>query len=134
MYLGIDWGAKKIGLAVGDDFTRVAVPWLIAKNLAEVLKLLNQEAIDVIVVGEPKHLAGKSDSKDFAKFLTELKSRTKLPIELIDERLSTRMANRLGYDKTMTVGQNKKVKKGDDAVAAMLILQTFLDRQSYGSN
>jgi putative Holliday junction resolvase len=127
MYLGIDWGAKKIGLSLGDDHTNVAVPWLIVKDLAEVLKLLKKEAIDIIVVGEPKHLAGKSDSKDFAKFLEALKSKTKLPIELIDERLSTRMANRLGYDKKLTVGQNKKVKKGDDAVAAMIILQSYFD-------
>jgi len=134
MYLGLDWGVKKIGLSLGDDHTNVAVPWLIAKDLAEVLKLLKKEAIDIIVVGEPKHLAGKADSKDFAKFLAELKSKTKLPIELIDERLSTRMANRLGYDKKMTVRQNKKVKRSDDAVAAMLILQTFLDKQSYGSD
>lgn len=130
MYLGLDWGAKKIGLSLGDDHTNVAVPWLIAKDLAEVLKLLKKEAIDVIVVGEPKHLAGKADSKDFAKFLTELKNKTKLPVELIDERLSTRLANRLGYDKQMTVRQNKKVKPGDDAVAAMIILQSYFDRNS----
>lgn len=134
MYLGVDWGAKKIGLAVGDDHTNVAVPWLIVKDLAEVLKLIKKEAIDIIVVGEPKHLAGKSDSKDFAEFLAELRSKTKLRVELIDERLSTRLANSLGYDKKMTVGQNKKVKQGDDAVAAMLILQTFLDKQSYGND
>lgn len=127
MYLGIDWGAKKIGLAVGDDHTNVAVPWLIVKDLAEVLKLIKKETIDVVVVGEPKHLAGQSDSKDFTKFLEELKSKTKLPVELIDERLSTRLANSLGYDKQMTVRQNKKVKQGDDAVAAMIILQSYLD-------
>ena len=134
MYLGVDWGAKKIGLAVGDDHTNVAVPWIIVKDLAEVLQLIKKEAIDVIVVGEPKHLSGASDSKGFEEFLTELKKKTKLPVELIDERLSTRMANSLGYNKKMTVGQNKKVKQGDDAVAAMLILQSFLDKQSYGSN
>lgn len=134
MYLGIDWGQAKIGLSLGDDHTNVAVPWLIVKDLAEVLKLIKKEAIDIIVVGEPKHLSGKSDSKGFEEFLTELKKKTKLRVELIDERLSTRMANSLGYDKKMTVRQNKKVKQEDDAIAAMLILQTFLDKQSYGSD
>ncbi len=127
MYLGIDWGAKKIGLAVGDDHTNVAVPWLIVKDLAEVLQLLKKEMIDVVVVGEPKHLLGKSDSKEFNKFLEELKKKIKLPVELIDERLSTSLANRLGYNKQLTVRQNKKVKPGDDAIAAMIILQSYFD-------
>lgn len=129
IYLGIDWGARKIGLAVGDDFTNVAVPFKIVKNLKAVLEIIKKEGIDGVVLGEPLTFANKHSQQyaEFKSFLDDLRQNTKLPIELVDERLSTRLANSLGYDKKLTVRQNKKNKPGDDAVAAMLILQSYFD-------
>jgi len=139
--LGIDYGAKKIGLAKSDDKQKIALPLEILSNTGKAdvlfrLKEVCQEyEISKIVVGVPVSLSsGKEKTfwrqkdlqnkqmKEVLGFVSWLKDNIDLPVEIEDERLSTKMANGLRRD---------LVKKGpDDAVAAMLILQTYLDKQN----
>ncbi len=137
--LGIDYGSKKIGLARSDDQNKMALPLEILLNTSksEVLVRLEQifreHQIKTIVVGVPVSFqnGGKKtfwrqvdlqnqQMKEVLGFIHWLKDHIKLPVEIEDERLSTKLANSL---------RRGLVKKGpDDAVAAMLILQTYLDK------
>lgn len=124
-YLGIDWGEKRIGLALADNETKMAMPFEVVANIEEVLQIIEDEKIDIIIVGKPLSIVNyelKITNEKYNKFIKDLKDKINLPIELIDERLSSKASDAL-------VG-NKKVKAPRDAVAAMLILQLFLDKQS----
>lgn len=137
--LSIDYGAKKIGLAKSDGAESMALPLDIIPHTskAEVLEKINnicqENDIGKIVVGVPVSLSnGKKDlireidsgnkqMKEVLGFIDWLKQSIDIPIEMEDERLSTKMAGELM--KGEMKGQD------DDAIAAMLILQNYLDKQ-----
>lgn len=138
--LGIDYGAKKIGLAISGSNDKVALPLkiLLNTNLSEVLqhlKILCQEnEVKKIVVGVPLSLSNGHDvflreqdlqnkqMQEVLNFVEVLKKNLSLPVDLEDERLSTKLALR---------AEKKLVKEnGDDAIAAMLILQNYLDKEN----
>ncbi len=121
-YLGVDWGGARIGLAIGDSTTKLAVPFRVVGSLDDILPIIKDEAIDVVVVGQPLSMQDvKSKMSDgFLNFLNLLKNKVDIPIKEIDERLSSKQADKLFGD--------KKTKAPRDAVAAMLILQTYLDQ------
>ncbi len=120
-YLGIDWGKKRIGLSVGDSETKIAIPFRVVNNLEELLDIIKKEEIDELVVGLPISLSGQVDKvlPEFKLFLKKLKQ-IRLPLHLVDERLSSREADaRIGKQKQ---GASR------DAVAAMIILESYLSR------
>jgi len=123
-YLGVDWGEARIGLALADGETKLATPFKTVGSVAEVLELVQTEAIDVLVLGRPDSITDTKFpvSKQFEAFLNELKSKTSVKIETIDERLSSKAADALPG--------SKKTKAGRDEIAAMLILQAYLDKLS----
>ncbi|MFA4941086.1 MAG: Holliday junction resolvase RuvX [Patescibacteria group bacterium] len=123
-YLGIDWGEKRIGLALGDSLTRTATPFKIVENIQDVVKVVKEEEIDVVVIGEPLKMSDIKYplSEDFLNFFQVLKKELKIPIEKVDERLSS-----LGAD---ALSGSKKTKAPRDTVAAMLILQNYLDKHN----
>ena len=121
-YLGIDYGTVRIGLAIAESETKLAMPFAVVANIDEVVKVIQEEMIDELVIGSPltmqnKHGTMKTAVNDFIKLL---ETKTSLPIKIIDERLSSRGADAL-------VG-NKKTKAERDAIAAMIILQSYLDK------
>ena len=120
-YLGVDWGEKRIGLALGDSELKLATPFLVASSIDEVIKIIKEEGIDALVIGNPKEMDGGESrlQKEFEDFLNNLKA-TGLETILIDERLSSKQADSL-------LG-GKKDKAPRDAVAAMLILQSYFDK------
>ena len=137
--LAIDYGAKKIGLAKSDSDESMALPLDIIPHISkqDVLERLNkicqENNIKKIVVGVPVSMSnGKKDfireidlenkqMKEVLGFIDWLKDGINLPVEMEDERLSTKLAG--GLMKGEMKGQD------DDAVAAMLILQNYLDKQ-----
>lgn len=127
-YLGIDFGTRRVGLAMGDTETRVAMPLEILlmdeKFWERLTKLVRDEKVDEIVVGMPRSLrdAGVHGQTAtlVADFIDELKMRVPLPVHEEDERFSTALANRL----------LKGSKKDRDSVAAAAILQSYLDRNA----
>lgn len=121
-YLGIDYGTKRIGLALGDDLVRVASPFKVAADLAEVVGAAKDEGIDALVVGLPKTMRGQAGKMHQAVevFIGQLAELTGLPVETVDERLSSKAGDALEGD--------RKDKAPRDAVAAMIILQHYLDK------
>ncbi len=120
-YLGIDYGQKKIGLALADDQTRLATPLAVVSDLKQILAIINQEEIDILVIGVPyQKLSLKFPlPEEFNQFVKQLKAKVKLPIKFIDERLTSKSARVLAKD--------KKVRFQEHAVAAMVMLQDYLD-------
>ena len=121
-YLGIDWGEKRIGLALGDSENKIATPFKVVSSLEDILEIIKDERINIVVIGLPFPMHNKKEKiqKEFLEFLDLLKKRIDLPIKTIDERLSSKQADKLSG--------NKKTKAPKDAIAAMLILQTYLDK------
>jgi len=122
IYLGVDWGGKRIGLALGDSETKMSMPFKTVANAREVAEVVREETVDVLILGKPIKMRGESDGLDqnFVNFLEELKKlMPEMPIELIDERLSSKAADAL---------PGGELKASRDEVAAMLILQEYLDR------
>jgi putative holliday junction resolvase len=120
-FLGIDWGEVRIGLAIGNSENRIAIPFGVVKSIAEIAATIKQEDIDEIVVGEPLSMQNSElkNKEKFLIFVDEIK-KINLPIRMIDERLTSKAADALSVD--------KKNKASRDAVAAMLILQSFFDK------
>lgn len=120
-YIGIDYGEKRIGLALGDSESRIAIPFDVVADISAVIKIIRDEEIDEIVVGLPLTMKSENGimSAMVNRFIAELMAKTRLPIIEIDERLSSITADKLlgGKDKTRR-----------DAVAAMVILQTYFDK------
>jgi len=120
-YLGVDWGEKRIGLALAEPETKMALPFKTVTNLKELLAVIVEEEIALIVIGVPKKMAGEAANNPlFLNFLKELKSKTAVPIVEIDERLSSKGADAL-------IG-NSRDKAGRDEIAAAIFLQNYLDR------
>lgn len=124
--LGIDFGLKKIGLAISEeDFPR---PFKVIRvkepknSLNEIKNIVLKEKIDKIVVGVSEGEIGEK-SKEFAALL---RNNIKVDIETIDETLSSQIAQNemRGINK-----QRKKRKEIEDAVSASLILDNYLKFQ-----
>lgn len=117
-YLGIDYGKSKIGLAKASDDAKVATPMRIISNDQNTIKTLEEiieiNSIDEIVIGYPLSLSGEAgpQAREVDAFIDELKDLEK-PIHKQDERFSSKSA----------VAQ----KGDDDASAASLILQTYVE-------
>jgi len=125
-YLALDYGSKKIGVAISDEMGMLAFPFKIVLNknkensLEEILKIVSENNISTIVVGESLNQKGVEnkileEAKSFVKILEE-KSKTKIVFE--KEWFSTVEARR--YDDR---------RDADDSAAA-IILQRFLDKEN----
>ena len=124
-FLAIDYGAKKVGLATGDTETKIASPFKILENTPDLFDrikaLCQEEKIDKIVLGVPVGLKGvKSDQyEQVIAFGDKLSPVLGFEVIMQDENLSSSYAQRLL--------QGTKSRGKDDAVAAMIILQSYLD-------
>jgi len=134
-YLGIDYGEKRIGLALSDPEGRIATPFTVyqrqsaRKDVRAIAIIAVEQAIGTIVVGLPLCEDGKESESSVAAFelVSELASHLRLPIELLDERYTTLRAENtlreLGHD-------GRKIRSRVDASAAAIILQDYLDSVS----
>lgn len=126
-YLGIDYGEKRVGLATGDDEIKIASPFLVLENksqdflLAEIKKICDQENVGGIVVGLPLTMASETglQAKEVLRFVDFLKNNLAAPVVVEDERFTSSMVDKLMAESGV---------KDRDAVAAMIILQSFLDK------
>ena len=120
--LGIDYGTKRVGLAISDESQTLAreLNILSPKEFWWGIKdLIATEAIERIVIGLPLNMSGGSTQSTEAaqKFYDELQERfPEIPLEFMDERLSSVMAESMGR------------KKDVDSLAAQIVLQNYLDR------
>ena len=125
-WLGLDYGARKIGLAIGDLETKIASPFKILVNgpkfESEIKAICQQENIAKVVIGLPQGMQGnKSEQYEEAiNFGKKLHQTLGLEVIFQDEKLTSTYAQKLL--------QGTKAKGNDDAVAAMLILQGYFDK------
>ena len=131
--LGIDFGERRIGLAVSDllRITAQSLPTLKIKNQADLFqdleKIISEKNIVEIVVGMPFNLKGEKgvSAKKVEEFIDKLKEKFQLPVHEWDERFTSFVAERTIRE----IGKSPSRNKGKvDQISAVLILQGFLDR------
>lgn len=133
--LGLDVGARRIGVAVSDPLgvTAQGIATLHRRNrrydLGELRKLLAEFEVSEIVMGNPLRMSGESgaQAEKMAAFATQLEQAFSIPVRLWDERLSTAEAHRLLDETGIRDSRRKEVI---DKMAAVLILQSFLDARA----
>lgn len=133
--LAIDYGARRIGIAITDPLRIFCIPLTTIENdinLWHNLKtLFDQYEIELIVLGYPlKENGQKSSSTEMVeKFKLELEKRTKYTVELVDERYSSEIAKQQILESVSS--KKKRRNKGlVDKNAAAVILQAYLDGAS----
>ena len=121
-YLGIDFGLKRVGVAVSDESGSFAFPLSVLANsedlLDEIALICKENKISQIVVGESMNFSFKENDimKEILPFVESLKKRLGLPVNMHPEFLTSQEAERLQ-------GKNEM----NDASAAALILKSYLD-------
>lgn len=137
--LAIDYGNKRVGLAVTDEQRIIAngLTTVHSKDLFTFLdSYLSKEAVDLIVVGEPLDMQSKpSDASRFVDpFVKKLKKQfPHIPVKRIDERFSSKLAMRAMLD----AGLSKKKRQNKsliDTISATIILQSYLEQESNALN
>ncbi len=132
--LGLDVGSKRIGVA-GCDGTGLIATCLgtiertsFERTVAELRKLAEARQVQVLVVGLPYSMNGTlgSQAKAVRKFATALANALQLPVEYVDERLTSFQAEQLLQEKNISPSRNKSLI---DRFAAALILQQWLDKE-----
>jgi len=136
--LGIDYGARRIGLALSDATATLASPWRLVQrppSEAETLRVMigeirtlatDDDGLEAVVVGWPRRLDGSPTDQTaiVQTFANALKTQIDIPVILQDERLSSVEAeSRLATRET----DWRKRKAKLDAAAAAVILQDYLD-------
>jgi putative Holliday junction resolvase len=125
-YLGIDYGAKRVGIAVSDEGGKIAFPRTTVPNDAELMahirKVIQEEQAGAIVMGDTKSHGGAANSVSAQAdaFAAELSAQTGLTVERSWELWSTMEVSKLEV----------KGHEHDDAAAAAFILQRFLDMRA----
>jgi len=133
---GVDYGRRRIGVSICDTERLIASPLLVHKTTGDrqsdamfFLKLVEQEEIVGFVVGLPIHSDGRNSemSSEVEKFAAWLTQTTELPIAFQDERHTSQEASGLLRPARLTRGRKKE---RHDAVAAQVILSTWLEKQT----
>jgi len=123
-YLGIDYGSKRVGIAVSDSEGTMAFPKCVLPADAvlpgAVAAIAKEEGIGELVIGESKDYAGKPNAimARAEQFIVEIKKMTGLPVRLEPEFMTSAAALHIQGKTSM-----------HDASAAALILQSFLDKK-----
>ncbi len=131
-YLCLDPGRKRIGVAVSDETGLIATPVGVirvgdrAQVFRQVLRHIEEQEAGKLIIGLPLHMNGDEGieagrARDFARQLSRL---TNIPIDFMDERLTSVEADRLMQEAGV---KRLKRKANIDARAAAIILQTYLD-------
>lgn len=134
--LAVDYGGKRIGLAISDPTGTIARPLGTLTRRAgkrppiqAILDLCAAHEVDHIVVGLPLQLSGDDSdwTREVREFAARLAERAGLPVSLVDERLSSVIAERA----VRSIGLRRRERERKDRIdagAAAVILQAFLER------
>lgn len=143
--LGLDLGARRIGTALSDAGGSIAFPHgaierrTPKQDLATLRALIRDERVEHIVIGLPVHMDGRvgPEAKAAQTFARGLAEATGMPVEVLDERWTTRQAERTLRESSSGRGRSRRRERVRrervDAVAAALILRTFLERKDFGA-
>ena len=130
--LGIDYGEKRIGLAISDPlgFTAQGLETLLNRGSKQVIqelsKICREREVDEIVIGLPINMNGSKGPKaeQVLKLVPVLEKEINIPIKTWDERLTSRQADRLMIEEGLS---RERQKQNSDRLAATLILQGYLE-------
>jgi putative Holliday junction resolvase len=142
--LAIDYGKKRLGLALSDEFGVTSRPYATwtrinrRRDLARLRELVRQQGVRRIVVGLPLHLDGTPSemSEEARSFAARVEKALGLAVEMMDERLSSWEA----HETLAALSSSKRVRRGSfgstgarkqtplDEIAAAIILRNYLDR------
>ena len=118
--LALDFGTKRIGVALSDESKKIAfmADYVSTDQKQKLIELLQEKKVEKIILGLPKNLAGNETKsaeavRDFGDWLED---ETKLPIEYIDERLTTKELSKQGIPREEL-----------DSAVAQHMLQRYLD-------
>jgi len=146
--LAVDYGRARIGLALADSETRMAQPLSTMErvnrneDMRRLRELVREQGVKQIVVGLPLRLDGSRGemAEEVERFAQRVRKQIGVPVEMVDERLTSWEAERLMEeiqgrfirDEKLIGGKKSKniqAKMTVDAVAAAVILKEYLDRQ-----
>lgn len=130
--VALDYGEKRVGVAAGDTEFRVAFPvGVLPPDMDTIVRCLLEQGAERVVVGVPYHLSGERGSRVLLveAFIEELRARVAIEVDTLDERLTSREAERRLIESGFRRNKRKQVQ---DALAATLILETYLARWSNG--
>jgi putative Holliday junction resolvase len=130
--LGIDYGTKRVGLALSDPLGVIAQPLVVLEPtsipdlLLEIKRLLEQYAIRTVVIGIPIRANGaeRGFSEEVREFGDKLSSDLDIEVVFWDERFSTQQAERALREAGLT---SREMRGKTDSISASIVLQTYLD-------
>ena len=130
--LSIDYGEKRVGVAMTDPLKMFVTPFLTIENkseeilFSELLKIFNQHDIEKVIIGLPLSTEGKNTPKtlEVQAFFKKLSKKTDLPLVWWDERYTTCEANDFLKNKGLNWRKSRDVV---DQIAAAMILKSYLD-------
>src|SRR5690349_7601914 len=133
--LALDHGSKRIGVAISDEMKMIAqplefIPAEPGENVFVRLKaILSEKPAELILVGMPRNMDGSYGpaAEKVRAFVEDLKHAIAVPVRTWDERLTSAQANRVLVQGNVRRDQRKEKV---DAIAAAILLQSFLDAQS----
>lgn len=127
MLLGLDWGEKKVGLAIAEEEIGIASVLSVVENDENVfdrlLEIVGEYEVDKIVMGKSEHLTQGDNVKKIEKFAQKCKNKCGVDVVFEEEMFSTREA----HENLKSAGK-KKLDSIDDAESARIILQQYLDK------
>ncbi|MGH9685042.1 MAG: Holliday junction resolvase RuvX [Candidatus Acidiferrales bacterium] len=130
--LAIDYGRKRVGLALSDELGFTAQPFATLErtnrrnDLRRLREICRQHGVTRILVGHPLHMSGETGemAQEAARFAARLTKDLGIEVELADERLTTWEAGR-----TMAETKSRRRRGQLDDVAAAILLREYLDRK-----
>ena len=138
-YLGLDLGSKKLGIAISDRTNCIASVYttLYFDNedydslILPLKEIIDKEEISSLILGLPKNMNNTIGERALVtlEFKKKLESEFQLPVIMEDERLTSVISNNVLIDANVS---RKKRKKKVDGMAAVVILQGYLDRYKRG--
>ncbi len=136
--LAIDYGRRRIGLAISDGLAITARPlatWTRSnrrRDLSRLRELCRALNVGTVIVGWPLHLDGRPGEMalEAARFADRVRKELGLPVELVDERLSSHEARATLGDASSMALRGSRRKQTLDAVAAAVVLRDYLSHKS----
>jgi putative Holliday junction resolvase len=133
-YLGIDYGERRVGLAMSDPTLTIAQPLKTIKYsslehlIKEIVLIITENQVERTIVGLPLTMKGTDSQKttEVRKFGKKLQLKTSVPVILFDERFSTKIAHNVLQQLGKEPSKSRDIV---DQIAAQEILQNYLDKE-----
>ena len=132
--LAVDYGEKRIGLAVSDELGITASPLMTLvrrsddETVRQIAQLASKLRVTQIVVGLPRRTDAQEGEmeRQVKAFAEKLRQEVSVPVVLFDERFTTRIAEQVLLEADLSRRKRKQVR---DRLAAVILLQSFLEAQ-----